>query len=140
MKTFVTEFAVRGYELDGYGHVNNAVYLNYAEHARWCMIEEATGGSDYFQKNNCAPVVARVEVDYKAPCYLADWLRVETTMIEVRKKVVVFEHKVLRKASATREAALAAVIRATLVAVGESGRAQSLPSDFADVFGGAPVV
>ena len=25
------EFNVRGYELDSFGHVNNAVYLNYLE-------------------------------------------------------------------------------------------------------------
>lgn len=26
---------VRGYELDSFGHVNNAVYLQYAETAKW---------------------------------------------------------------------------------------------------------
>lgn len=32
---FRTRIAVRGYELDTQGHLNQAVYLNYAEHARW---------------------------------------------------------------------------------------------------------
>jgi acyl-CoA thioester hydrolase len=32
---FAVPIAVRGYELDSNGHVNRAVYLQYAEHARW---------------------------------------------------------------------------------------------------------
>ena len=29
---------VRGYELDSFNHVDNAVYLNYYEHARWQIL------------------------------------------------------------------------------------------------------
>jgi acyl-CoA thioester hydrolase len=32
---------VRAYELDGQGHVNSAVYHQYAEHARWCFLAAA---------------------------------------------------------------------------------------------------
>ena len=32
---------VRGYELDSYGHVNNAVYVSYTEQARWKMLKDA---------------------------------------------------------------------------------------------------
>lgn len=32
---FETRIVVRGYELDPQGHLNQAVYLQYAEHARW---------------------------------------------------------------------------------------------------------
>lgn len=31
---------VRGYELDSFNHVNNAVYLNYFEAARWKFLED----------------------------------------------------------------------------------------------------
>ena len=31
---------VRGYELDSFGHLNNAVYLNYAEQAKWEFLNE----------------------------------------------------------------------------------------------------
>ena len=35
MRTFKTGMTVRGYELDSYGHVNNAVYLQYFEATPW---------------------------------------------------------------------------------------------------------
>jgi acyl-CoA thioester hydrolase len=35
MEPFRVRIGVRGYELDPHGHVNQAVYLQYAEHARW---------------------------------------------------------------------------------------------------------
>ena len=129
MKIFRSELQVRGYELDAYGHVNNAVYLNYAEYARWCMIEEVTGGQDYFQKNACAPVVARVEIDYKKPCYLGDRLQIETKLLELRKRVGVFQHVILRGNQTVTE------MRVTFVVVGTGGRAIAFPSDFGSLFG-----
>jgi acyl-CoA thioester hydrolase len=38
---FAIQIAVRGYELDSYGHLNRAVYLQYAEHARWECLRAA---------------------------------------------------------------------------------------------------
>ena len=35
MKKSTFDLTVRGYELDSFGHVNNAVYLQYAEAALW---------------------------------------------------------------------------------------------------------
>ncbi len=39
-KTFKYTFQVRGYELDSFGHVNNATYLNYLEQARWEIVQK----------------------------------------------------------------------------------------------------
>jgi YbgC/YbaW family acyl-CoA thioester hydrolase len=129
MRVFTTAITVRGYELDAYGHVNNAVYLNYAEWARWCMIKEAAGSMEYFKSAGLAPVVARVEVDYKRPCYLGEELVLETRLMEYKRKVVVFQHQVKKPGGE-----LATEIRATLVAVGAEGRAQDLPADFQKLF------
>ncbi|MER6163706.1 acyl-CoA thioesterase [Streptomyces violaceorubidus] len=38
---FSVPVTVRGYETDTQGHLNQSVYLNYAEHARWSMLQEA---------------------------------------------------------------------------------------------------
>jgi acyl-CoA thioester hydrolase len=42
---FSVRIDVRIYELDGQGHVNSAVYHQYAEHARWCFL--AAAGIDH---------------------------------------------------------------------------------------------
>ncbi len=134
MKIFRVEFQVRGYELDGYGHVNNAVYLNYAEFARWRMIEDVSGGQDYFKRNGVSPVVVRVEIDYREPCLLADWIVVETTLAEYRKRVATFHHKIMKRESGK----LAANLVVTLLVVGPTGKAVSLPIDFQPMFSGDP--
>jgi len=38
---FTVHMTVRGYELDSNGHLNRAVYLQYAEHARWELLRAA---------------------------------------------------------------------------------------------------
>src|SRR4051794_32923279 len=39
--TFTVDFTVRGYETDAQGHLNTAVYLQYAEQARWELLRTA---------------------------------------------------------------------------------------------------
>ncbi|WP_461711683.1 acyl-CoA thioesterase [Streptomyces sp. DSM 41013] len=38
---FSVPVTVRGYETDTQGHLNQSVYLNYAEHARWSLLQAA---------------------------------------------------------------------------------------------------
>ena len=70
-------FSVRGYELDSYGHVNNAVYLNYFEHARWEYFREL----DLYpvlQQLNISPVVTDIHIRYQREVKLFDQLRIES--------------------------------------------------------------
>ncbi|MER5973792.1 thioesterase family protein [Streptomyces sp. NPDC002055] len=38
---FTVRITVRGYETDSQGHVNTSVYMQYAEHARWSLVQAA---------------------------------------------------------------------------------------------------
>ncbi|MFF7352552.1 acyl-CoA thioesterase [Streptomyces filipinensis] len=40
-EAFSVRVTVRGYETDTQGHLNQSVYLNYAEHARWSLLQAA---------------------------------------------------------------------------------------------------
>jgi len=64
---FELELAVRDYECDLQGIVNNAVYQNYLEHARHEYLH--TLGVDFaaLHAAGTEPVVTRIEIDYRAP-------------------------------------------------------------------------
>jgi acyl-CoA thioester hydrolase len=59
---FVVPYQVILRDLDGFGHVNNAVYLTYFEIARVALWFELTGTSDY---RKIGFIMARAEVDYR---------------------------------------------------------------------------
>lgn len=71
---FSIDITVRGYEIDGWGHVNNAVYLQWLEHARWEM--GAVDGFAALFGEGVLPVVRHVVLDYRAETVMGDHLRV----------------------------------------------------------------
>jgi YbgC/YbaW family acyl-CoA thioester hydrolase len=81
-KIYRTEIEVRGYELDSYGHVNHAVYLNYMEHARWKLLEDEGIRRSDFDRWQRWPVIARVEADYLRPTYIGQKLEIQTEIVE----------------------------------------------------------
>lgn len=61
---------VRFTDLDAMGHVNNAVYLTYLEQARNDCYLELTGRRDILGEDGGLDfVVARAEIDYRAPVH-----------------------------------------------------------------------
>jgi acyl-CoA thioester hydrolase len=64
---FVHEERVRFRDLDPMGHVNNAVFLTYLEQARVAFVSEMGAATGLEDMNM---IVARVEIDFKAPVRL----------------------------------------------------------------------
>ncbi|CAM5283057.1 thioesterase family protein [Streptomyces xanthochromogenes] len=65
MEPFTVRIVVRGYETDSQGHLNQSVYLQYAEHGRWCALEH--GGirqSDLLAKG-IGPVTMENTIRYR---------------------------------------------------------------------------
>lgn len=75
---FNYSFEVRGYELDAFGHVNNAVYLNYLEQARWKIMQEI-GLYEYFKTTGNFLVVVEVQIKYIKELCLFEIAFVECT-------------------------------------------------------------
>lgn len=71
--------SVRGYELDSFGHVNNAVYLNYIEQARWQLLQDLKL-LDYFMENSLFLVVIEVNIKYIKELKFFDEVVVRTTV------------------------------------------------------------
>ncbi len=63
MMMFKYNFDVKGYELDSFGHVNNSVYLNYLEQARWEIMREL-GLYEYFKQTGSFLIVVELNIKY----------------------------------------------------------------------------
>lgn len=61
---FTTRVTVRGYETDTQGHLNQAVYLQYAEHARWEYLLAAGIRQADLLAEGVGPVVLETTVKY----------------------------------------------------------------------------
>jgi acyl-CoA thioester hydrolase len=61
---FRVRITVRGYELDTQGHLNQAVYLQYGEHARWECLRAAGISQDRLLAAGVGPVALEVTLRY----------------------------------------------------------------------------
>ena len=70
---FVHRERVRFRDLDSMGHVNNAVFLTYVESARIAFLQQL-GAAPTLEE--MAIIVARIEIDFRAPVTLGDEVEV----------------------------------------------------------------
>ncbi|MEW2299650.1 acyl-CoA thioesterase [Streptomyces sp. NPDC006655] len=63
---------VRGYETDVQGHLNQAVYLNYAEHARWSLLQAAGITQAQLGGRGVGPVALETTIRYKRELVAGD--------------------------------------------------------------------
>ena len=83
---------VRGYELDSYGHVNNAVYIQYLEQARWEFIRDI-GIYDEVAAQELLLVITETKIRYQRESLLFDELEI-TSSYEIKLPYVVFHQKI----------------------------------------------
>lgn len=93
---FTLEMAVRDYECDLQGVVNNAVYQNYLEHARHEYFK--TIGIDFavLTAQGTNLVVTRVEIDYKTSLVSGDRFVVEVRLERVSPVRIGFRQDMYR--------------------------------------------
>lgn len=113
----------RSYECDGYGHVNNAVYLNYLEYARLEFLKGL--GIDYGQlrAGGIGFVVVRICIDYRRQVGADQTLRVVTRPLSKQKVRVVFGQKMWRGEELVAEAEV------TWACISREGRPVRLPAE-----------
>jgi acyl-CoA thioester hydrolase len=67
---------VRAYELDAQGHVNSAVYHQYAEHARWCCLAAAGIGQPALLASGVGPVFLESTIRFRRELSAGDRVEV----------------------------------------------------------------
>ncbi|GGN31792.1 acyl-CoA thioesterase [Streptomyces fuscichromogenes] len=63
---------VRGYETDVQGHLNQAVYINYAEHARWSLLRSAGISQTRLVGRGVGPVALETTIRYRRELLAGD--------------------------------------------------------------------
>ena len=135
-----SRFAARSYEMDSYRHLNNGVYLGWFEQARLEYLQSLGFSYDGFADRRQWIVVARTEVDFRAPLHLGDAVAVETVVEALGRSSVRFRQRMRRAAGhgdGARPATApdapdvpAAEAFTVMVFSGPEGRSVPVPDDF----------
>ncbi len=123
MKEFVSKLKVRSYECDIYGHVNNAVYLQYCEAARVEFLEALGYDLQKLKEMNILLPIVRIEIDYKRPLFMNDRIEVTVKWVGKRKSSAFFEQEIRKVATGE----LAAKAKVTWVCIDLQGKPQPIP-------------
>jgi acyl-CoA thioester hydrolase len=115
---FVHRETVRFRDLDSLGHVNNAVFLTYLEEARIAYLDPLGAEASNM-------ILARVEIDFRAPLRMGDELEIGVRPARLGTKSFELEYEV--RSGET----LAAEAKTVLVSYDyASGRAVELPESW----------
>jgi len=90
------ELEVRDYECDMEGIINNAVYMNYLEHARHAYIKRKGFTFAAFTQKGIHLVVTRIEADYLYPLRSGDKFYITASMERVSKLRFGFSQDIFR--------------------------------------------
>ena len=93
---FTLEIAVRDYELDSEGIVNNAVYLHYLEHTRHAFVKQEGIPFGNLTSEGLIPVVRRMEIDYHMPLRSGD-VMLSRLWIERKGPRFIFHQDIFKK-------------------------------------------
>ena len=113
----------RGYELDSYNHINNSVYFNYFEHARWEYFRQM-GWYHFVKDSDLSLVVTDVHIRYQREIKLFDELLIESTCYQ-EKPYLIFQQKIIKKTNQLT----AARARTKLIFLDKDNIAQDIPAE-----------
>lgn len=91
------EMAVRDYELDTQGVVNNSVYQNYLEHARHQYLKEVGLNFNQLHLNGTDAVVHKIELEYRKPLVGDDDFVVRINVRQQGHVRFIFDQDIYRK-------------------------------------------
>lgn len=132
---FESRFQVRSYELDSFGHMNHAVFLNWFEQARFDAFEQSGFSIPVIQATGGGIYVVKLEIEYLKEARLGDPLVIRTWGGEAGRTSMVF-HQVASPAEAPEVAVAKAAVRG--VFIGPDKRPARIPREFLAAFGVAP--
>ena len=128
-----TVIEVRSSELDSFGHVNHAVFLNYLEHGRFFALEKAGFDWASLDETGWRIFVVRIEVDYVAEAKRGQRLLVRTWAESFRRTMMVLGQEIVR---ADDPSTVVTKARVTAVWIDPKGRPMRVPEHVREGLGG----
>lgn len=129
-KVYSLDFKVRDYELDQYGVVNNATYLNYLEHTRHEFLHGIGIDPAAVAATGHSLALSEIHVTYRSPLRSREHFRVELTIGEVRGARVAMAQRIV----GYPEGRLVLEARAVAVFLDERGRPRRIAPEHREAF------
>ena len=79
-----------------FDHVNNAVYLNLFESARWELITKGGYGVEKIKETQLGPTILEIKLSFLKELHLNDKITIETRLLFYKNKIGKLAQKMLR--------------------------------------------
>jgi len=99
-----TQLKVRTYECDEYGHVNNAIYLNYLEHARVEFLDAVHFPYRELRLKGFGVVVTEISIKYHRELIPGDLILIHTVPEKIENFSGIFKQTITRNSELIAEA------------------------------------
>jgi acyl-CoA thioester hydrolase len=127
-KPFIHERVAVHAEIDGYGHVNNAVYVVWLDDCAWAHATQMGLGPDVCRRLNRGMAVWRTQINYLRPALEGDQIQVATWPVLNDGRLRIDRRFQIRRAS-DGETLLRALIHYVCIDLA-TGRAKRMPDEF----------
>ena len=95
---FQYKILIKESHLDSFGHVNNAVYAQLYEEARWDFITKNGFGLEEIHKQQIGPVILDLEIRFKREIKNREVITIESQARElVGNKIIILEQRMLNE-------------------------------------------
>lgn len=130
---FTVGITVRGYETDSQGHLNQSVYLQYAEHARWSLLQAAGIPQSALVARGVGPVTVETTIRYRRELRAGDETEVSCVFVWGEGRSFRIEQRIVT-ADGTTAAEISAVcglldLQARTMVTDPQGRLRALATD-----------
>jgi YbgC/YbaW family acyl-CoA thioester hydrolase len=93
---FEYDVQIKEIHLDSFGHVNNAVYVQLYEEARWDFITKNGFGLEVIQREQVGPVLLDLQVRFKREIKNREFIKIQSQTREIiSSKIILLEQKMI---------------------------------------------
>jgi YbgC/YbaW family acyl-CoA thioester hydrolase len=95
LEYFDYNMVIKEFHLDTFGHVNNAVYLQIYEEARWEMMASRGYGIEMIERTGLGPIILEIKINFLKELRLRKKIKIRTQLVEYHSKIGIIKQKIL---------------------------------------------